>query len=108
MWYVPFFCHIVNDNNVDIGGQTSEVSSKRNLVFYVILGRCRLFFGNVPSNFTEKRFLDLIQPYGDSEDMYISDKKTFGFVKMVNKLKSSPICNLSAKVLLQSQQPNFS
>jgi proline- and glutamine-rich splicing factor len=52
-------------------------------MYPVILGRCRLYFGNIPQNFTEKQVMELIRPYGESDDVYISDKKSFGFVKMV-------------------------
>ena len=49
----------------------------------LIEGRCRLFFGNFPSTMTEKGFRELIKPYGESTDLFLNPKRTFGFVKLV-------------------------
>ena len=48
-----------------------------------------MFFGNIPMNYTETEFLDLLKPYGETDDVFLNPKKGFGFVKlvMVAKLK---------------------
>ncbi|XP_064473359.1 splicing factor, proline- and glutamine-rich-like isoform X3 [Ornithodoros turicata] len=45
-------------------------------------GRCRLFVGNLPSNFTEEQFKKLFQDFGETAEVFLNAQKGFGFVKM--------------------------
>lgn len=51
-----------------------------------VTGRCRLFFGNIPMNYTEAEFLGLLKPYGETDDVFLNPKKGFGFVKLVRRI----------------------
>ncbi|KAG0418495.1 hypothetical protein HPB47_004843 [Ixodes persulcatus] len=45
-------------------------------------GRCRLFVGNLPSNFTEDQFRKLFEDYGEVAEIFLNTSKGFGFVKL--------------------------
>lgn len=46
-------------------------------------GRCRLFVGNLPNNFTEEQFRKLFENYGEVAEIFLNTAKGFGFVKLV-------------------------
>ncbi|ESO84120.1 hypothetical protein LOTGIDRAFT_73646, partial [Lottia gigantea] len=45
-------------------------------------GRCRLFVGNMPLDFTEDDFKALFTPYGESSEAYVNGQRGFGFIRM--------------------------
>ncbi|KAH6928818.1 hypothetical protein HPB50_020115 [Hyalomma asiaticum] len=45
-------------------------------------GRCRLFVGNLPNNFTEEQFRKLFENYGEVAEIFLNTAKGFGFVKL--------------------------
>lgn len=47
-------------------------------------GRCRLFVGNLPGNFTEDQFRKLFEDYGEVAEIFLNTSKGFGFVKLVS------------------------
>lgn len=51
--------------------------------FYIfLLGRCRLFVANLPSNVTEESLRKLFAEFGKMSDIYIGKGNQFAFIKM--------------------------
>lgn len=60
-------------------------------------GRCRLFVGNLPNNFTEEQFRKLFENYGEVAEIFLNTAKGFGFVKLVClKMASNGVLRLCA------------
>ncbi|XP_050393128.1 paraspeckle component 1 isoform X2 [Patella vulgata] len=45
-------------------------------------GRCRLFVGNLPLDFTEDDFKGLFEPFGEHSEAYVNGNRGFGFIRM--------------------------
>ncbi|KAH7947858.1 hypothetical protein HPB52_016282 [Rhipicephalus sanguineus] len=63
-------------------GPTSGLETRATVEPKKFTGRCRLFVGNLPNNFTEDQFRKLFEDYGEVAEIFLNTAKGFGFVKL--------------------------
>ena len=65
------------------GGASSQEDTPPPLGMKKFANKARLFFGNLPRDFSEQELTKMLAPYGEVQEIYHNKEKNFAFARMV-------------------------